>query len=63
MFVTSILPDVAAMLPDVQFNQRLDVHIDVVADTDKPKVSVSADGRLVELPTMTAGEVPIVPVA
>lgn len=57
MFVSSVLPDVMAMLPNVQFTQRLELHVDVPADgTDKPVVTVSADGRQIELPPV-AGEV------
>lgn len=62
MFASELLPDLAAaLLPTIEFTDRLDVSMGV--GTDKPTISVTADGRQIALPVLTAGEVPGLPVA
>jgi len=60
MLASQLLPDLQAMLPNVEFGTRLEIHIDAPADpATAPTISVTADGRQIELPTMTLGEVPL----
>ncbi|NLY02892.1 MAG: hypothetical protein GXY83_43125, partial [Rhodopirellula sp.] len=48
----------------VEFGTRLEIHIDAPADpATAPTISVTADGRQIELPTMTLGEVSLPHVA
>lgn len=64
MFVSQLLPDLQSLLPNVEFGTRLEIHIDAPTDPKTaPTITVSADGRLVELPTLAAGEAPGFPVA
>ncbi len=60
MFASQLLPDLQSLLPNVEFGTRLEIHIDASADpATAPKVSVTADGRQIELPVVTLGEVPL----
>jgi len=55
MLALDLLPDLVALLPNVQFGQRLEIHVTVPTDpTATVTIDVSADGAAV--PTV-AGEV------
>lgn len=54
MFASQILPDLQTVLPNVEFGQRLEIHVDVPADNQAATITVRADGQVV-LPV--AGEI------